>query len=64
MGGSLSASCSPSTPELNSGFLARYRQTGTDLGPDIWGEREAGEGTGETVCVQGVNRGRRPNRPD
>lgn len=38
--------------------LEWYGQTGTDLGRDIWGEREVGEGRGETICVQCVNRGR------
>src|SRR3974390_985955 len=38
--------------------LEWYGQTGTDLGRDIWGERHAGDGPGETVCIQCVNRGR------
>jgi hypothetical protein len=32
-------------------------QTGSDLGRDIWGIRDAGEGGQETVCIQCVNRG-------
>jgi hypothetical protein len=38
--------------------LEWYGQTGTDLGRDIWGVRDFGDGTDETVCVQCVNRGR------
>jgi hypothetical protein len=38
--------------------LEWYGQTGSDLGRDIWGIRAGGEGRGETVCVQCVNRGR------
>lgn len=38
--------------------LEWYGQTGSDLGRDIWGVRDQGEGRGETVCVQCVNRGR------
>jgi hypothetical protein len=33
-------------------------QTGADLGRDIWGVRDNGEGRGETVCIQCVNRSR------
>jgi hypothetical protein len=38
--------------------LEWYGQTGTDLGRDIWGVRDTGEGAGESICVQCVNRGR------
>jgi len=38
--------------------LEWYGQTGADLGRDIWGVRGEGEGRGETVCIQCVNRGR------
>lgn len=34
-----------------------YGQTGSDLGRDIWGIRNLGDGSEEAVCVQCVNRG-------
>jgi len=36
--------------------LEWYGQSGSDSGRDIWGVREDGTGTGESVCVQCVNR--------
>ena|SRR2546422_523034 len=36
--------------------LEWYGQTGSDLGRDIWGIRDLGEGRSETICAQCVNR--------
>jgi hypothetical protein len=38
--------------------LEWYGQTGSDSGRDIWGVCEDGTPTGESICVQCVNRGR------
>src|SRR5580658_3636394 len=39
------------------------RQVGSDLGPDIWGIRDEGNGEIETVSVQCVNQGKLISNP-